>query len=86
MVITLAGTKLSVEDFHEAVGILRPVTKSEHSVIARLDLGEMALEFASREPGTLRQSLDRYVGKKVVILWFTDPASGDTVVKIRPVE
>ena len=71
---------------HEAIGVLRQVNYSEDGsiLVAKLDQGEVELQFSSR-----RQNLDtklrRFVGSKVGILWF-DAANGEQVVKVRQLD
>jgi len=71
----------------EAVGILRQVTYSADGsiLIAKLDQGEVELQFSCRRQNDLRTKLRRYVGSKIGILWF-NATNGDQIVKIRQLE
>jgi len=74
---------LSLElEIQEAVGVLRQVTESNDStkVIARLDLGEVELQFSNKQ--NLRERLLPFVGKKVGLLWL-NAQNGKQVVKIQ---
>jgi hypothetical protein len=53
--------------------------------VAKLDQGEVELQFPSRHPNNLYAKLRRYVGSKIGILWF-NTTNGEQVVKIRQLD
>lgn len=62
-----------LEDFEEVVGILNGVSVSDNFIVAQFDCEEICIQLPPRQIQPALQQLGDKVGKRIAILYSTDP-------------